>query len=252
MTADTEDYFASKDFTAGELNALVKLIGGDQAARRMLRGDLVAVPPDVAEVGKHFWSRQGDGGEPVFTKNYERLTAVESLMIGGVSKRELYSRTYAIAANPSGGPSALTLLHKSQFEVVRKQREIKTIILSPMDMGRTEVGARQLLRSRHLDYWSRQNAYRLPVGYVVDLLPQEALFWKALNPGSLAGKGPLWAGMKPVEEFGERKILAMDQLHGDSRLYSEWVSGPGDHANHEYTFRMGQPLLFWLREISET
>lgn len=144
--------FASQDLTAGQLNALVKALGGDNAARDIL-------------------------DQKVGVQLQTKFSPWREFTVGGTDIAELVARIESHSDVHHRIPEVV--LGNWQLTTSKTPTTIHTIILTAEQLGcrfeRTE--AREFLDRCLLADWCRRNRHRLPSGYVVDFLPAEAAFF---------------------------------------------------------------------------
>ncbi len=104
----------------------------------------------------------------------ERVTLKKwrNFSIGGVEKELLLQiePTKSVATR-----WALDMISQEAFKVQSEVEEIETIILTPKDLDfEAEPTSLELFNDSKLREWSKKNSDRLPSGYKVELLPQEA------------------------------------------------------------------------------
>lgn len=106
--------FASKNLTAGQLNAIVKQLGGEKNARRLLKGKVVPCVP------------VGEG--------YIPLSALYPVTIGVMGSAEAYREAFRSLPIYKGNPGYETL----EFPCARHRTELSLIFL-PGEYFRREI-----------------------------------------------------------------------------------------------------------------
>ncbi len=173
----------------------------------------------------------------------EKFAKWRNFLIGGVAKKALLAR---VKSGFEVGTWAEDMMKQNAFTTQDAEEEIETIILAVSDFGYERMPTTaELLDPTRLAEWSKQNAQRLPEGYVVDLLPAEA--------------GPHIRDQYKDQPKGEVLWMAMERI-ADSDGYPDvfdvvrggggkrWLDG--GHANPAGQWSLGHRFVFRLRKVT--
>lgn len=167
-----------------------------------------------------------------------------SFLIGGVDKKALLKR---VEAGFSVGDWAKDLMKRPAFTTQDAEEEIETIILTPKDFGyERNPTTTELFDPARLAEWSKQNAARLPQGYVVELLPAEAGphlrdQYKDQPKGEI-----LWIAMERITDSGGSPLVFDVKRHdgGGRWLRTHWTD-PDDRWD------LDDRIVFRLRKVTQ-
>jgi|GEM_PF-2652368 len=187
---------------------------------------------------------EGRMPEPPTLTVEQKFAKWRSFLIGGVNKKALLQR---VEARFSVGDWAKDLMKRPAFTTQDAEEEIETIILTPADFGyERQPTTTELLDPTRLAEWSKQNAARLPEGYVVELLPAEV--------------GPHIRDQYKDQPKGEVLWMAMERItdsDGDPDVFrvrrggdgTQWLctcsADPGSQWSLDYR------LVFRLRKVAQ-
>ncbi len=187
-----------------------------------------------------------DGKAPVIPTlvSGTKFTPWRTFLIGGVAKKALLKR---VEAGFTVSDYARNLVNSRAFTTLDKEEEINTIILTPADFGyERNPTTTELFDPARLAEWSKQNADRLPEGYVVDLLPAEAGphirdQYKDQPKGEV-----LWIAMERITASGGSPgvFYVLRDDGGEQWLYAYWA-GP------DYQWDLDRRVVFRLRKVTQ-
>lgn len=173
----------------------------------------------------------------------ERFAKWRKFLIGGVNSKALLAR---IQAGFTVTDSAKDVMKQKAFTTQDAEEEIETIILTPADFGyERQPTTTELLDPTRLAEWSKQNARRLPSGYVVELLPAEAGphirdQYKDQPKGEL-----LWIATERIVDSGRAlRVFTVKRNDGDERRLHAYWAGP------ESQWYFGNRIVFRLRKVA--
>lgn len=173
----------------------------------------------------------------------EKFAKWRNFLIGGVNSKVLLERVQ-LGFTVSDG--AKDVMKQKAFTTGVAEEEIETIILTPADFGyERQPTTTELLDPERLAQWSKQNAHRLPSGYIVELLPAEAGphirdQYKDQPKGEV-----LWIAMERIVGSDRRPSVFTVERYDDGEqwLYARWTS-PG------FQWRLGSRIVFRLRKVA--
>jgi len=187
---------------------------------------------------------EGRMPEPPTLHVEARLTAFRKFLIGGVDKKALLKR---VEAGFSVGDWAKELMKRPAFTTQDVEEEIETIILTPVDFGYERMPTTtELLDPNRLLEWSKQNAARLPEGYVVELLPAEAgLHIRDQYEDQPKGE-VLWIAMERITDSGGNpNVFSVRRYDGGGQWLATYWTGPG------YRWNLDDRIVFRLRKVTQ-
>lgn len=191
--------FASANLTAGQLNAIVKKLGGEENALRFLRGELVVKPTD------HNWS--------VF----------KTLKLGTGPKTADDFRAALVASGMKIGDWANDILGKPEFTVATKEAEVDLVIVSVAELG-FKKGA------------TREKIYAKAKELGLDLCPAEVGPQLRLQYKDQSLNEWLAIGMEPIRHSDGNLDLFNVERNGDGLWLYSYYDSPGDVWNSDDRF----------------
>jgi hypothetical protein len=217
------------ELNLGQIEAVVNKLGGMDGVNRLLADELTISPKNP--------------NAPALTTE-QKFAKWRNFLIGGVAKKALLAR---VKSGYEVGTWAEDMTKQNAFTTLDAEEEIETIILAVSDFGyERQPTTAELFDPTRLAEWSKQNAHRLPEGYVVDLLPAEAGLhirdqYKDQPKGEV-----LWIAMERITDSGGGPgVVNVGRDGGGER----WL-GSGD-AGAEGQWPLGDRFVFRLRKVAQ-
>ncbi len=173
----------------------------------------------------------------------QKFAKWRTFLIGGVAKKALLAR---VKSGFEVGTWAEDMMKRDAFTTLDAEEEIETIILTPADFGYERMPTTtELFDTTRLAEWSKQNAVRLPSGYVVELLPTEAGphirdQYKDQPKGEV-----LWIAMERITD-SDGYPYVFSVLRNDGGV--QWLAG-GD-AIPKFQWSLDYRVVFRLRKVA--
>ena len=191
--------FASADLTAGQLNAIVKKLGGYEAALKLLRGELVVKLADI----------------PTFAP-------WKIIRIGGTAKAELQKRLKKEKFYLSD--YAPDIMGKDAFKTLSEKEDVSLVRLSVAELGFKNPATYDEIVSRAKDLG-------------LDLCPAEVGPHLRLNETDQPLGDYYWVAMEPIVfSYGHRHVFCVGRNDDGERWLSADFVAIDDRWNLAYRF----------------
>ncbi len=197
MTSDKKPEFAAQDFTMGQLNALVKKVGGRAAVEDLMRGDLKVIP------AWHVWKEVTLGEFESGWKYIEAIRRVRKMQIAEYAYGALEKKDFPCSKTPEIAHLVLTTPCELGF---RRDPTLSALYKRARQWGlqlcRQEVGP--ALRFEYTDQFPQE---RLNIATTTFLRYEESLNEEEADPFILM-----------VNNSGSGAILSARSVRSDYKV----------------------------------